>query len=274
MQVSSSGYYEWRQHHERPSERDFDEAYLVNEIHDIHDHFDDSYGSPRLTRELLNRGFFVNHKRVERLVAIYGLYAVDARRKKVRTTIPDLWAPPLPDRIRRDFSVGEPGKRTCGDITYIRTDEGWLYLASVLDLGSRRIVGYAMESHMRTELVSRALTMAINCRGGDVNEMIFHHDRGAQYMSNDFRELCEANGILQSVGRTGSCHDNAVAESLWATMKREFVHRYRFASRGDARRAITGWINRYNAVRQHSSINGMTPIEWELQFVRRQVQAA
>lgn len=274
MQVSTSGYYEWRATHERPCARDLDEAYLVNEIRVIHDHFDDSYGSPRLTNELYARGFFVNHKRVERLVATYGLYAVDARRKKVRTTIPDLWAPPLPDRVRRDFSVGEPGKRTCGDITYIRTDEGWLYLASVLDLGSRRIVGYDMDDNMRTELVSRALTMAINCRGGDVNEMIFHHDRGSQYLSNDFRALCDDHGIVQSVGQTGSCHDNAVAESLWATMKREFVHRYRFASRGDARRAITGWINRYNAVRQHSSINGMTPIEWELQFALRQVQAA
>jgi putative transposase len=243
-------------------------------LRDIHDHFDDSYGSPRLTNELATRGFCANHKRVERLVATYGLYATDARRKKMRTTIPDLWAPPLPDLVQPDFSVGEPGRRTCGDITYIRTDEGWLFLASVLDLGSRRIVGYAMESHMRTELVAAALTMAIDCRDGDVDEMIFHHDRGSQYMSNDFRALCERNGILQSVGRTGSCHDNAVAESLWATMKREFVHRYRFASRGDARRAITGWINRYNAVRQHSSINAMAPIEWELQFARRQIQAA
>jgi transposase InsO family protein len=104
---------------------------------------------------------------------------------------------------------------------------------------------------MRTELVSRALTMAIDCRGGNVDGMILHHDRGSQYISNDFRALCERNGILQSVGRTGSCHDNAVTESLWTTMKREFVHRRRFASRGDARRAMTGWINRYNAVRQH-----------------------
>jgi transposase InsO family protein len=274
MQVSSSGYYEWRAAHEQPSERDLNEAYLANEIRVIHDQLDDSYGSPRLVNELVRRGFVVNHKRVERLVSEYGLYAVDARRKKVRTTVADLWAPPLPDRVQRDFSVGEPGRRTCGDITYIRTDEGWLYLASVLDLGSRRLVGYAMESHMRTELISNALNMAIDARGGDVVGMIFHHDRGSQYMSNDFRTLCDDNGILQSVGRTGSCHDNAVAESLWATMKREFVHRYRFASRGDARRAITGWINRYNAVRQHSSIKGMTPIEWELQFARRQIQAA
>ena len=207
MQVSSSGYYEWRAAHEQPSERDLNEAYLVNEIRANHDHFDDSHGSPRLVNEFAHRGFVVNHKRVERLVSEYGLYAVDARRKKLRTTVADLWAPPLPDRVARDFSVGEPGLRTCGDITYIRTDEGWLFLASVLDLGSRRLVGYAMESHMCTELVAKALTMAVDARGGDVAGMIFHHDRGSQYMSNDFRALCDINGILQSVGRTGSCHD-------------------------------------------------------------------
>jgi transposase InsO family protein len=163
----------------RASERDLDEAYVVNEIHAIHDHLDDSYGSPRLTNELAARGLCANHKRVERLVRTYGLYATDARRKKMRTTVPDLWAAPLPDLVQRVFRVGEPGRRTCGVITYIRTDEGWLYLASVLDLGSRRLVGYAMESHMRTELVATALTMAIYCRGGDVDEMIFHHDRGS-----------------------------------------------------------------------------------------------
>jgi transposase InsO family protein len=180
MQVSTSDYYEWRGNHERPSERDLDEAYLVNEIHAIHDHFDDSYGSPRLTNELAARGYYANHKRVERLVATYGLYATDARRRRVRTTVADLWAPPLPDLVRRDFSVGAPGLRTCGDITYIGTDEGWLYFADVLDLGSRRIVGYAMDDHMRTELVAKAPTMAVDTRGGDVDGVIFHHDQGSQ----------------------------------------------------------------------------------------------
>lgn len=104
--------------------------------------------------------------------------------------------------------------------------------------------------------------------------MIHHHDRGTQYMSREFRELCERHGIAQSVGRTGSSHDNSVAESFWATMKREMFHRLRFASRADARRAITIWINQYNALRQHSSINNQSPIEWELQFARRQFQAA
>jgi transposase InsO family protein len=183
-----------------------------------------------LVNKLARRGFRVDHKCIERMVRDYGLYADYARRKEMRTTIPDFWAPPLPDLVQRDFRVGEPGLRTCGNITYIRTDEGWHYFASVLDLGSRRLVGYAMDAYMRTEFLYRVLTMAIDSRG-HVEGMIFHHDCGSQYMSNDFRALCDVDGILQSAGRTGSCHDNVIAESLWATMKSEFVHRYRVARR-------------------------------------------
>ena len=227
LRVAPSCYYEWATRHGAgPNDADLEEAYLVNEIRDIHDTLDDSYGSPRLTKELNLRGFGVNHKRTERLVATYGLFAKDARRRKLRTTIPDVSAPPLPDLIQRDFRVGEPGRRTCGDITYIATDEGWLYLADVEDLGSRRIIGYSMDDNMRSELVEAAMTMAVTTRGGTVKGMIFHHDRGGQYMSKDFRTLCERHGVLQSVGRTGSCHDNAVAESFWATLKREFVERF------------------------------------------------
>ena len=135
LRVSPAGYYGWRTRHGAgPSESELDEAYLVNEIIAIHDTLDDTYGSPRLTTELRQRGFCANHKRVERLVREHGLYAKDARRKKVRTTIPDISAPPLPDLVGRDFSVGEPGQRACGDITYIPTDEGWLYLADVAGL--------------------------------------------------------------------------------------------------------------------------------------------
>ena len=146
---------------------------------DVHRDLDDTYGSPRMTDELRDRGFGVNHKRVERLMAQNGLYAKDGRRRKLRTTIPDISARPLPDLMAQDFSVGEPGERACGDITYVPTDEGWLYLADVLDLGSRRVIGLAMEDHMRTELVSSALDMAVTTRGGDVEGMVFHHDRGA-----------------------------------------------------------------------------------------------
>ena len=274
LEVAPSSYYDWLNVHAGgATSRELDEAYLVNEIRSIHATLDDTYGSPRLTHEL-RRTRCVNHKRVERIVAEHTLYATDARRRTVRTTIPDAGAPPMPDLIQRDFHVGEPGRRTCGDITYVPTGEGWLYVAGVIDLGSRRCVGYAMDERMPTDLVSRALRMAVDTRGGDVTGMLFHGDRGSQYMSREYRELCERLGIVQSVGRTGSCWDNAVSESFWSTMKREMVSRFHFETRAEARRAIVQWINHYNALRQHSSINYMSPIEWELHFTRRQFQAA
>lgn len=267
--VSTSAYYDFeRRLVEGPTEATWSEALIVNEIYNVHHGLDDTYGSPRMTDELLRRGYCINHKRTERLMADNGIYAKDGRRKRHNTTIPDLTAPPLPDLIARDFKVGEPGVRTCGDITYIPTDDGWLYLASVLDLGSRRLIGFSMAGRMPTELVASAMQMAIAVRGGEVEGMIFHHDRGSQYMSREFRRLCGSHGIAQSVGRTGSCHDNSVAESLWASLKRELVSRCRFASRGQARRAIVVWIIHYNAVRLHSSIGNVPPIEWELRYYR------
>jgi putative transposase len=274
-EVSTSSYYEYRERlRTGPTDAEWDEALLVNEMHGIHHGLDDTYGSPRMTAELARRGYCANHKRVERLMADNGIYAKDGRRKKVRTTIPDVSAPPLPDRLRRDFSVGEPGRRTCGDITYVPTDEGWLYVADVLDIGSRRVIGYAMADHMRSELVEAALDMAVATRGGEVAGMLFHHDRGAQYMGRDFRRLCRRHGIAQSTGRTGSSLDNALAESFWASIKRELISRYRFASLADARRAIIGWINHYNAVRLHSSVGNVPPIEWELRFHQSDLLAA
>ena len=160
--------------------------------------------SVRKDDELSARGFCANHKRVERLMAENGIFATDGRRRKVRTTIPDVSAPLLPDLVKRDFTVGEPGERTCGDITYIGTDEGWLYLADVLDLGSRRIVRHAMGERMPWELGGGALEMAIDARGGDVAGMVFHHDRGAKYMGKVFRALCDKHHVVQSVGRIGS----------------------------------------------------------------------
>jgi len=273
-EVSTSAYYDWLARSKGPTEAEWDEAHLVEEMREIHAGLDDTYGSPRMTDELRRRDYDVNHKRVERLMAAHGIWAKDGRRRKVRTTIPDVSAPPLPDLVKRDFRPGEPGQRTCGDITYIPTGEGWLYLAGVLDLGSRRTLGYAMEDHMRSELVEDALEMAIAIRGGDVAGMVFHHDRGAQYLGQDFRALCTRHKVVQSVGRIGSSQDNAVAESFWATLKRELVHRCRFATRADARRAIIAWINHYNSRRLHSTLGNVPPIEWELRYAHRDLLAA
>ncbi|HTV11612.1 MAG TPA: IS3 family transposase [Acidimicrobiales bacterium] len=147
--VSASAYYDFEAR-PGPSEAERHEAEVLNEIWDVHHHVDDTYGSPRMTTAFRDRGYVVNHKRVERLMADNGIYARDGRRRKLRTTIPDVSAPPLPDLVGRDFAVGEPRLRSCGDITYIPTDEGWLYMASVVDLGSRRLVGFSLGDNMRT----------------------------------------------------------------------------------------------------------------------------
>ncbi len=136
----------------------------------------------------------------------------------------------------------------------------------MLDLGSRRLLGYSMANHMRTELVANALTMAAGARGAATEGIIFHGDRGSQYLSGDYRQLVTDLGMAQSVGRTGVCWDNSVAEAFWSSLKRELVHRYRFPNRASARRAIFAWINRYNQLRLHSSLGYVAPIEWENQY--------
>lgn len=272
-EVSTSSYYDWvGRIAAGPSEAEWDEATLVNEIVDIHRHHDDAYGSPRMTGELRRRGFCVNHKRTERLMAENGIVAVTPRRF-VRTTLPANLALPLPDLIGRDFSIGEPNRRYVGDITYIPTDEGWLYLASVLDLGSRRLAGWHMAAHMRSELVERALERAGDLRGC-LAGATFHSDLGSQYLSGDYRALCERLGVRQSAGRVGSSADNAAAESFWSSLKRELVHRYRFKTRDEARFAITAWIHRYNSVRLHSTIGYVPPVEYEINYRRLELQAA
>ncbi len=253
---------------------EWDEALVVNEMLEVHAHHDDTYGSPRMTAELRRRGWCINHKRVERLMAECGIVAKDGRRTRLRTTIPERCARPLPDLVRRDFRVGEPGQRTCGDITSIPTGEGWLYLASVLDLGSRRLIGFAMGEHMPWELCRDAIDMAAKTRCGQVRGMIFHHHRGSQYLSRDFQAHCAQLGILQSVGRVGTCHDNSPAESPSATLKRELVSRFRFQTRAQARHAITSWIKHYNTTRLHSALGNTPPLEWELHYRLETPQAA
>jgi transposase InsO family protein len=264
--ISTSAYYQFIAQ-EGPSDRDFDDALLINAMVDIHRASDKTYGVPRMTRELADRGIDVNHKRVERLMRANGLAGVH-RRRRVRTTIPAEDNPPVPDLVGRRFNPGAPDVAWASDITYIRTGEGWLFLASVLDLGSRRLIGYSMADHMRTELVASALDMAVAARGGIVDGVIAHADRGSQYMSNDYRCKIANLGMRQSVGRTGICWDNAVAEAFWATLKRELVDRYDFTTRAAARRAIFAWINYYNRARLHSSLDYQAPEVWETRYRR------
>ncbi len=273
-EVSPSAFYAWLDRSAAgPTARDLADSELVAVMQAIHDESDGTYGSPRMTDELARQGYRVNHKRVERLMRLHGIVGVH-KPAKVRTTLPPDLYPPLPDLVGRRFEPGAPDVAWVGDITYIATDEGWLYLASVLDLGSRRLVGYAMDDHMRTELVADALGMAVATRGGGVDGVIFHSDRGAQYLSADYQNLVRGHGMRQSVGRTGVCWDNSVAESFWSSLKRELVHRYRFRTRAEARRAIFAWINRYNTRRLHSSLGNIPPTEWEANYSHLQAQQA
>jgi len=270
-QVSRQAFGDWRARQAAgPSPAALAEAALVAEIRQVHTEFDGTYGEPRITTELSRRGQRVNHKRVERLMRLHGIVGVH-KPAKVRTTIPAADTAALPDLIGRHFDPGAPDVAWVGDITYIPTGQGWLYLSSVLDLGSRRLLGYSMADHMRTELVADALTMAAGARDGVTDGIIFHGDRGSQYLSGEYRQLVADLAMVQSVGRTGVCWDNSVAESFWSSLKRELVHRYRFPDRATARRAIFAWINRYNRHRLHSSLGYIPPIEWENQY--RQPQA-
>jgi transposase InsO family protein len=266
--VSTSGYYDWC-HREAtgPTERQIAEAELVELMREIFDSADGNYGVPRMHAELRRAGLVVNKKRVRRLMRRHGM-AGRCRRRRCRTTFPGPDGFDIPDLVGRRFELGAPDVAWCQDITYIPTGEGWLYLASVLDLGSRRLVGYSMADHMRTELVTDALGMAVAARGGDhaVAGVIAHADRGSQYTANDYLEFCHARQLRPSVGRTGVCWDNAVAESFWESLKRECLQDRIFATRAEARRAIFQWITWYNTARLHTSLHGIPPIEWEQQY--------
>jgi transposase InsO family protein len=264
--VSTSGFYDWQAREAAgPTERQVAEAELVELMRDIFDASDGNYGVPRMHDELRRAGLKVNEKRVRRLMRLHGM-AGRCRRRRCQTTFPGPDGYVIPDLVGRCFEPGAPDTAWCQDITYIPTGEGWLYLASVLDLGSRRLLGYSMADHMRTELVLDALGMAVTARGGHVAGVIGHADRGSQYTSNDYLEFCQLHQIRPSVGRTGVCWDNAVAESFWESLKRECLQGRVFATRAEARRTIFRWINWYNTTRLHTSLNSVPPIEWEQQY--------
>jgi transposase InsO family protein len=255
-EVSTSGFYDWcARSAAEPTERQVAEAELVELMREIFDASDGNYGVPRMHRELRRGGLTINVKRVRRLMRLHAM-AGRFRRRRCQTTFPGANGYQIPDLVTRAFAPGAPDVAWCQDITYIPTGEGWLYLASVLDLGSRRMLGYSMADHMRTELVLDALTMAVAARGRQVAGVIAHADRGSQYTSNDYLEFCQQHQLRASVGRTG----------VWESLKRECLQGRVFATRAHARQAIFRWINWYNATRLHSSLNHTPPLEWEQQY--------
>jgi putative transposase len=264
--VSPSAFYAFTASTQQgPSQAQREEVELLAEIRAIHTESGGTYGSPRVTAELWRRGWRVNHKRVERLMATHGIVGYRPRRRRSLTK-PDVAIPPAPDLLGRLFDPDRPDVAWCGDITYIPTDEGWLYLASVLDLASRHLLGWSMGAHHDAGLVTDALEAAVATRGGDqMPGTIFHTDRGAEYTSTACIDACTRLELRRSMGRTGSCLDNAVAESWFASLKVELVDRQHYRTRAEARASIFAWIHWYNRRRLHSTNNYLPPIEWERQ---------
>jgi putative transposase len=264
--VTRSAYYAWTTSTAGgPPARHREEARLVAEIRRIHARSRGVYGSPRVTAELGRRGWRVNHKRVERLMRAHGIVGHRPRRRRSLTK-PAAGAAPAPDLLGRLFDPDRPDVAWCGDITWIPTDEGWLYLASVLDLASRHLLGWSMGTHHDAALVMGTLEAAVATRGRPrMPDTIFHTDRGAEYTSAACIQACQRLGLRRSMSRTGSCLDNAVAESWFATLKVELVDQAHWRTRAEARTAIFAWIAWYNRSRLHSTNGYLSPIEWEQQ---------
>jgi putative transposase len=261
--VSRSGYYAWRGR--APSERDRFDTELLAIIAATHKRLRGNPGVRRMRAELRTLGHQLSHKRVWRLMKAADLQGRHPKAWK-RTTVPGDAPVPAPDLIGRDFTAQAANQRWCGDITYIKTWDGWAYLATVIDLHSRAVVGWAIADHMRTDLVTAALDMALTHRAPPAG-VIFHSDRGTQYTSREFAEYCTARGIRRSLGRTGICYDNAVSESFFATYKKELIHTRPWPTMKHLTKETFDWVETYyNTQRRHSTLGYLTPREYELGY--------
>ncbi|WP_120719390.1 IS3 family transposase [Streptomyces hundungensis] len=263
LDVSRSSYYKWCAGAEARAARQRQDVALVKEIRRVHGESGGAYGSPRVTAELRENGHRVNEKRVARVMRAFSITGIRLRRR-VRTTVPDPAAGTVPDLFGRDFTATEPGRKLMGDITYLPLQGGkFLYLATVLDCFSRKIVGWSIADHMRTDLVADALRMAARTRGS-LEGAVFHSDHGAQYGSRAYAGLCDQLGVTRSMGAVGTSADNAACESFHASLKRETLqgdHDY-----GDAttcRRTVFAWLTRYNTRRRHSTNGHLSPDAYE-----------
>jgi transposase InsO family protein len=270
LKVSRSAYYAQRA--SSPSSRDVEEAELAATIVRLHEASKGVYGAPKIHDDLKDQGRRHSRKRVARIMRERGLRGTTPKRFKT-TTVPDPAAAARADLIKRDFTVdaAKINTRWCGDITYIPTWQGWLYLATVIDIASRRVVGFAMADHMRTELIRDALTNALAARDPEPG-VIFHSDRGCQYTSHDFARLAADHDVRLSVGRTGSCWDNALAESWFGSLKTECLNLRTWPTRAAARTAVVSYISWFNSTRKHHTLGYLTPNQYEQQ-VRSQSQA-
>ena len=260
LKVSRAAFYAWLSGR---SQREQDDAELAGQIQAVHQESRGRYGAPRIHAELARRGRRHGRKRIARLMRAAGIAGKTPKRWR-KTTIADPAAAARADQVRRDFTAdaGKLNARWCGDITYIGTWEGWLYLATVIDIASRRVVGYAIADHLRTELVAGALSNAVAARDPGPG-VIFHSDRGCQYTSAAFASLANDHDVMLSHGRTGQCWDNALAESFFASVKGELTGTRQWPTRAAARHAIVEYIAWYNGTRLHSALGYRSPAEFE-----------
>lgn len=266
LNVSRSGFYAWLTR--QPSARSIHNDALIGPIRRIYGEGEGEYGSPTICHVLREQGHHVNHKRIARLMQTMGLRAEVVRRFK-RTTVACKDRDAAPNLLQQDFHTDGPNRVWLSDITYIDTDEGWLFLTTVEDMWSRRMVGHAITDHLRATAVREALQMALSQRAVAPG-LIFHSDRGKQYADHRVRDIFRAYSIRQSMSSTGNCYDNAMAESFFATLKKGHLFRERFRTKEEARRKLFAYLEIfYNRVRRHSSLGYKSPVAFEQQHRMR-----
>lgn len=265
LEVSLSGYYGWQKRQLQPGKRAKEDQLLAREIKTIHVQSRKTYGSPRIVQQLRRAGLRHGRNRIARLMKEQHLYGRQKHRYRVCTTDSNHDHPIAPNRLAQAPKASTTNQIWVADITYIKTKEGWLFLAAVLDLYSRKVVGWNMGSLLDTRLVLNALQMALLTRQPPAN-LLFHSDRGVQYASNDYRQALARAGLIPSMSRKGNCYDNAAMESFWSTLKLELVYRNEFITRQQARAALFDFIESfYNRQRSHSALNFLSPVDFESQ---------
>lgn len=265
LEVSPSGYYGWVERRTAPGKRARESSTLARDIQAIHQESRQTYGSPRIVMELRKQGKRHGRNRVARLMNEEGLCGRQKGRYRVQTTDSNHDEPIAPNRLAEAPKPTAPNQIWVQDITYIETKEGWLYLAAILDLYSRKIVGWAMSDRIDTALILKALAMALLHRDPP-KDLLCHSDRGVQYASADYRAALARAGFIASMSRKGNCYDNAFIESFWSTLKLDLVYRTEFATRLEARREIFDYIECfYNRQRSHTALGCLSPVDFELQ---------
>lgn len=269
LSVSTSGYYGHRNRCTTTElgNRRQRKADLTVKIIELHKASGGVYGSPRIAADLRAAGTIVTEKTVAKIMAAHGIVGISPRTFKVCTTIVDPNASFPPDLVQRCFDQGRIDAVWTSDITYLTCGEGEMFLCAIKDEHSKKVLGWSVDDHMRTELVTDALEQAVTGRGGDCAGTIMHSDRGVQYTAHAMEQACGRYGLRRSMGRTGVCWDNAGAESLWSTFKHEHYYRHTFATKSELVTAVDNWMKVYNTTRRHSAIGMLSPVEYERSLV-------